>query len=72
MRAFTGFDRVSTEEELSEVLDILTELERSGWLLDEDTSRPQPSDLWSDSTRSECADPESLAALLSKKPELKN
>ena len=72
MRAFNGFDRMSTEEELSEVFDILTEVERNGWLLDSEPSTFQAGSLWADSTSGECTDPEALAELLEQRPELKN
>ncbi len=72
MRVFTGFDRMSTEEELSQVFDILTDLERNGWLLDTEPSTLQTGSLWADSTTGECSDPEALAELLEQRPELKN
>jgi hypothetical protein len=72
MRIFNGFDRIATEEELSQVFDILTELERNGWLLDSEPSTYQAGSLWADSISDPCANPEALAALMDQRPELKN
>lgn len=69
MRISSGFDRMSTEEELHQVLDILGELERTGWMLPRDTGTSQTSCLWADVLAD---DAESLAELIEKKPELKN
>ena len=72
MRAFSGFDRMSTEDELSQVFDILTEIERNGYLLDSEPSTLQAGSLWADSISAEYTDPVVLAELLEQRPELKN
>ena len=69
MRISSGFDRMSTEEELHQVLDILGELGRNGWMLPQETATAQTNCLWADAPAD---DAESLAELIEKKPELKN
>ena len=72
MRASNGFDRMSTEEEIHQVLNILGARERNGWMLPGGKSTPQTSDLWADTVLDDSADAESLAELVEKTPELKN
>lgn len=72
MRISNGFDRISTEEELHQVLDILGELGRSGWSLPGESSAPQNNALWADAFLDDPTDAESLAEILAQKPELKN
>jgi hypothetical protein len=73
MRASDGFDRVSTEEELHQVLAVLNEFARNGWSLPgEDQAEPQETALWADTVLDEPAEAESLANLLAKKPETTN
>ena len=60
MRTTEGFDRLSTEEELHQVLAVLEELSRSA-------------ELWLDTaTEDDAAGAESLAQLMTKRRELKN
>jgi hypothetical protein len=73
MRKSRGFDRLSTEEELHQVLAVLHEFAPSGWMVPEDDSAdPQATSLWADAVLDDSADAESLADLLAKKPELRN
>ena len=73
MRTSNGFDRMSTEEELHQVLAVLDEVARNGWiLLGEDSEGPQATTLWADTVLDDPTDAEALGELVAKKPELKN
>jgi hypothetical protein len=73
MRASNGFDRLSTEEELHQVLAILDAFGARGWMASEkEAADPQTTALWTDSVLDDPADAESLAELAAKKSELKN
>jgi hypothetical protein len=73
MRTSSGFDRMSTEEELHQVLNLLGELERNDWMIPgEALETLQASDLWADVLLDDSADAESLAELVEKKPKFKN
>ena len=63
---------MSTEEELHQVLDVLGELERSGWMLPGENAAPQANSLWAETILGDTGDAESLAELIEKRPELKN
>jgi hypothetical protein len=72
MKMSNRFDRVSTEEELHQVLDVLGDLERGGWTLPGNDSATPTSGLWADVLFGGSPSDESLAALIVNKPELKN
>jgi hypothetical protein len=73
MRTPEGFDRMSTEEELNQVLAVLHEFARNGWVLPaEDSAHPQATTLCSDSILDDSAEAGSLAELMEIRPELKN
>jgi hypothetical protein len=70
---FSGFDRLSTEEELNQVLAVLNEFAQSGWTLPEEGSpAPQAATLWADDVLDDSTCAESLAELVANRPELKN
>lgn len=73
MRTSSGFDRMSTEEELHQVLNVLGELGLNGWMIPEESlETPQARDLWADVLFDDSADDESLAELVKKGPNFKN
>ena len=73
MRASDGFDRMSTPEELHQVLAVLDEFVRSAWGLPaEDPDDSQAATLWADTEVEDPADVESLSEFVVEKPELKN
>src|SRR3546814_2264790 len=62
LRTPNGFDRMSTEEELNQVLAFLHEFGRSGWVLPaEDSVDPQMTTLWPDTVSDDSAEAGSLA-----------
>ena len=73
MRASSGFDRMSTPEELHQVLAVLGEFARGAWAVPEDDQAdPQPTTLWADTSVEDAAEEESLAEFFMNRPELKN
>jgi hypothetical protein len=72
MRTFNGYDRLSTEEELHQVLAVLSALEQSGWMLTAEESEALAADDPCSIAVEDPHDVESLAVLTAKKPELKN
>lgn len=73
MRTPNGFDRMSTEEELNQVLAVLHEFAREGWVLAaEDSAGPQENALSCDTILDDSAEAGSLAELMERRPELKN
>ena len=69
MRTSNGFDRMSTEEELHQVLNVLGDLERNGWMIPEEPlETSQASDLWAEALLDDSTDAESLAELVEKRP----
>ena len=73
MRASNGFDRMSTPEELHQVLAVLDEFAPRAWMLPgEDQASAQAATLWGDTPSEESADDESLAKLMGNQAELKN
>jgi hypothetical protein len=73
MRMLSGFDRLSTEEELHQVLAVLNEFAGNGWMLpQEDSTDPQATTLWADDVLDDSTCAESLAELIANRPELKN
>ena len=73
MRASNGFDRMSTPEELHQVLTVLDEFARGACTTPgEDQADPQATTLWADTPEKDSADMESLAELIMNRPELKN
>jgi hypothetical protein len=73
MRTPNGFDRLSTEEELNQVLAVLQESTRSGWVFpgedstDLDAATHWPGTIADDSLEADC-----LAEMMEQKPTLKN
>ena len=64
---------MSTEEELHQVLNVLGDLERNGWMTPVEASEtPQAGDFWADAALDDSADAECLAELLEKKTKFKN
>lgn len=73
MRASNGFDRMSTPEELHQVLAVLGDFARGPWtVLGEDPSDAQATTLWADTPAEDSAGDESLAQFFVNRPELKN
>jgi hypothetical protein len=79
MRTTAGFDRLSTEEELHQVLAVLEEFSRNGWTVPgSDSSDSLECASSADAAlvelveEDETPDAESLAQLIAKRPELKN
>jgi len=73
MRASNGFDRMSTPEELHQVLAVLGDFARGAWTVSEqDQAEAQATTLWADTPVEDSADVESLAEFLMNRPELKN
>lgn len=73
MRASNGFDRMSTPEELHQVLAVLGGFARGAWTIPgEDPSDAQDTILWADTPAEDSADEESLAEVFMNRPELKN
>ena len=71
MRASNGFDRMSTPEELHQVLAVLGDFARGAWTVPEqDQAEAQATTLWADTEDS--ADVESLVEFFINRPELKN
>ena len=73
MRRLNGFDRLATEEELHQVLAVLQEFSRNGWVASEE----DPADsqqLWANTELADddSLDAECLSQLAARKPELKN
>jgi len=73
MRTLNGFDRMSTEEELHQVLAVLNALARNGGALPSDDSEDVP-DFWDDTLPDwvDSGDLGSLDDLVEKNPRLKN
>ena len=71
MRISSGFDRLSTEEELHQVLAVLDGFAGGGWMLPEEGSADTQA-IWTDSVLDDSTDAESLAELMAKRPALKN
>ena len=71
MRASNGFDRVSTPEELHQVLAILSESAPDAWESLAADEKDADAQSWIELPLDE-ADAESLAELVMRKPELKN
>ena len=73
MRTSNGFDRLSTEEELHQVLAVLQGVSRNGWIVyeGEDSAESQDTSLSADTVLTE-DDAECLNQLVAKRPELKN
>jgi len=71
MRRLNGFDRLSTEEELHQVLAVLQEFSRNGWVTSEEGSAES---LWADAALGDddSVDAACLTQLAAQKPELKN
>ena len=73
MRASNGFDRISTPEELHQVLAVLGEFARGAWTVPgEDRADAQATILWADTPLEESAEEESLAELFTNTSDLKN
>ena len=73
MRASNGFDRMSTPEELHQVLAVLGEFARGIWTVPgEDPSDAQATILWADTPAEDSADEELLGGIFLNRPELKN
>jgi hypothetical protein len=75
MRTSSGFDRLSTEEELHQVLAVLQGVSRNGWVVyEEDSTESQETLLSADTVLAEddSIDAECLSQLVAKRPELKN
>jgi len=73
MRTSSGFDRMSTPEELHQVLAVLGEFARGAWAVsDDDPADAQSTTLWADTPVEDAADEESLAEFFMNRPELKN
>jgi hypothetical protein len=67
MRTCNGFDRMATEEELNQVLAVLHEFARNGWVLSaEDSVDPQTTSLCPDDILDDSAE------LMETQPEFKN
>ena len=73
MRTSNGFDRMSTPEELHQVLAVLDEFARSSWTLPgQGYEDSRAATLWADTSEEGLADAESLAEFMMNRPELKN
>ena len=73
MRISSGFDRLSTEEELHQVLAVLDQFGLNGWTVAQEGSAGRHAvALCADALEDDSADAESLAELMEKRPELKN
>ena len=73
MRTPSGFDRLSTEEELSQVLAVLQDFSRSGWMSSEDDSIDlQATADSSDTVLDDSPEADCLAEMMARKPTLKN
>jgi hypothetical protein len=70
---FSGFDRLSTEEELHQVLTVLNEFAgNDSMLAEQDCTDWQATTLWADDVLDDSTAAASLAELVANKPELKN
>jgi hypothetical protein len=72
MRTSGGYDRLSTQEELHQVLDMLGDLDRTGWVILGEGCDRFGDDVWADSLDSDATDADSLAATIEEKSQLKN
>ena len=73
MKASNGFDRMSTREELHQVLAVLNDLAQGVWAIPgEDEIDVQAITLSADSANDDSAEVESLAQFFMNRPELKN
>jgi len=73
MRASNGFDRMSTPEELHQVLAVLSDFARGAWTVPgQDQTEAQATTLWADTPAEDSADAESLVEFFMNRPELKN
>jgi hypothetical protein len=72
MRTSSEYDRLSTQEELHQVLDILGDLDRVDWLLSEVSPSRQANDEWADALVGNSDDAALLAEAIKKTSELKN
>ena len=73
MRASNVFDRMSTPEELHQVLAVLGESARGAWTVPgEGQSDARDTLLWADTSAEVSADEETLAEIFMNRPELKN
>ena len=73
MRTSNGFDRVSTTEELNQVLAVLGEFARGAWMVPgEGQLDAQATVLWADAAAEDADGDESLAEFFMNGPELKN
>jgi hypothetical protein len=73
MRASNGFDRMSTPEELHQVLAVLGEFAPGAWTVSgEDQLDARAPTLWTDTAVEDSASEESLAEFFMIRPELKN
>ena len=73
IRTPSGFGRLSTEEELSQVLAVLQDFSRSGWMSSEDDSIDlQATTDSSDTVLDNSPEADCLAEIMERKPTLKN
>jgi hypothetical protein len=73
MKTFNGFDRMSTREELHQVLAVLNNLASGGWAVsDDDEIDAQVPTLYADPAEEDSAEIQSLTEFFMNRPELKN
>jgi hypothetical protein len=72
MKASNGSDRVSTREELNQVLAVLSDLTQGAWILPDDEIEAQVMTLGADEEEDASAASESVAELFMNKPQLQN